>query len=212
MGKKPGFISIIILGTMGVFMAGAIIAPILIVGEYTGGELDKGTGLSGSAGATCYIEDNGFSDTSTASDVDDIIKRLRADNRRASQIDRLQSETPDAKEFKYYIGQIVSKGVEKSINPAVVIGIWWGEQEFIHPEKAFGYKYYDSGTAKGVLSGTIEERWQKQLNGVYNIIEDAINNTGHYTKPAGENIITRLFYSYATAMQDQYNDSGWKQS
>lgn len=213
MNRKPGFIPVIILVGMAAMFAGSVAAPTLIVGDNLGGKLDKGTGLFGPGGTTCYIEDGGFSDTSITSDIDDIIEKLRADTRRASQIDRLQTETPDAKEFKYYIEQIVSKGAEKGINPAVAIGIWWGEQEFLHPEKAFGYKYYDSGTSEEVLSGTTEERWQKQLNGVYTLIEDAINNTGNYTQPAGENIITRLFYNYATAMQIQYKTNNvWSQS
>ena len=212
--KRRGSAGVVILIAAGVILLGAIFVPIILIGAWVAGELDKPTGYAGPSGATCYMEDSGFSDLSIAADVDKVIEKLRNDDYKAGQIDKLQQKTTDAKEFKYYIQQIIDKGVEKKINPSVVIGIWWGEEEFLHPEKAFGFKHYGSGAAKEVITGTTEERWQKQLAGVYEVIQDAIDQKNPYQNPAGEKLITRLFYNYAEAMQEQYkNSSGsWSQS
>lgn len=172
--------------------------PFVIIASFLGGTGDKYTG---SGGGGCYLADQYFRDTSLAAQPEQVLTTLK-------------SKYPQVKNVEKYIREILEEGKKRNINPAVPIGIWHGENGFDNPEKAFGFGYHDSGTIPGALNGDKEERWKFQLNGVYRVINDAIENRGYYTKPAGANIMTRLFYNYASAMRKQYDISGqrWDES
>lgn len=151
--------------------------------------LTKATGVYHS-GTGCYLEDQYFTDTSLA-------------NNPEQTYETLASSYPNAQAVKDKIIEILSTGKSRNINPAIVLGIWNGEQAFKHPEKAFGYQYYDNGTSDAAKEGG----WEFQLNGVYVTIQKAIDARQPYDKPANTNILTRLFYHYATAMKNQYDSS-----
>jgi murein DD-endopeptidase MepM/ murein hydrolase activator NlpD len=212
MQRRGNAVVIVIVALAVILLIVGSIMPFILLATFLGPNIDKPTGSFGGNG--CFLTDSAFSDTSISANPSEVIATLKKDSYRLSQINKMRSETPDAKEFDYYINSILERGKNEGINPAIVIAIWWGEQEFKHPEKAFGYKHYDSGASSDVLSGSTEERWQKQLEGVYKTVRRAMQGEDMYASPAGTNINTRLFYNYATAMRTQYDESGkrWEES
>src|SRR3989344_5341671 len=158
-------------------------------------KLDKPTGGSGPGyGTGCYLEDQYFTDTSIADDPEKVITALNKNPRYG----------PRAAKVKSNILDILSEGKKRGLNPAVIIGVWWGEQEFGKPEDAFGYEHYSSGRTQAAIAGG----WPYQLASVWRPLRNAIEVKGAYTTPKDANIMTRLFYHYAEAMTIQYNESG----
>ena len=156
--------------------------------------MDKPTGGGPSYGTGCYLEDKYFEDTSIANDPEKTFAILKKNTRYG----------PRATKIKSNILDILSEGKKNNLNPAIVIGMWWGEQEFGSPHKAFGYGYYDSGTSSEAREGGRNY----QLSKVWTPLRNTIAVTGAYTTPTGTNRMTRLFYHYATAMGLQYKESG----
>ncbi|MEX1123565.1 MAG: C39 family peptidase [Patescibacteria group bacterium] len=186
--KKGSATTYILIGVL-LIAIGLIVAPILLIGTYLGGHLDKATGAFGPSGLGCFIADSAFTDTSIVAKQDSVIAQITA-------------KWPAAKTNEKYVKEVFTRGEKEGINPLIPLAIWAGEQTFSHPEKAFGYGYKDSGIIAGVTN------WDAQLNGVYNSIDDTINNTGNYTNPTDGNRFTRLFYNYTTAMKNAYSQAG----
>lgn len=197
--KKTGAVALIILAVVIIFaLLIGLIVPFLIFGNYSGGEMAKAKG-----GEHCFMPNEMVNDTSVTTDL--IISRLLEDEGYKTRIDELGQE-----EFRKRVNEIVAKGNELNINPVIPVAIWWGEQRFHDPEKAFGWGYLSSGTINEALAGGSEERWQTQLKGVYQTIQRAIAVHDLYKEPEGELILTRLFYNFAEAMTIQYKESNGK--
>lgn len=189
MKNRPGIAAVIIIVGVMVILIGAIAMPILIVGNWLGGGLDKATGAGGPSGYGCIVADKYFTDISITTKQNEAINIIT-------------SNWPAAKTNEKFIKEVFERGKKENINPLIPLAIWAGEQGFSNPEKAFGYGYRDSGTINGVTS------WNAQLNGVYKSIRDTINVSGNYVSPSDGNRFTRLFYNYTTAMRVIYQDSG----
>ncbi|MEX1051997.1 MAG: C39 family peptidase [Patescibacteria group bacterium] len=187
--KRPGVSAVIIVVAALVIVIGIIVFPIIIVGTYLGGGLDKATGLGGPSGYGCFVSDDAFLDTSVTTNKESIISQIT-------------TKYPNAKTNESYLREVFDRGEKEGINPLIPLAIWAGEQTFANPEKAFGYGYTDSGTLEGVTG------WEAQLNGVFSRIKLTVNNSAPYNKPVEGNRFTRLFYNYTTAMKVVYEASG----
>lgn len=187
--RRPGISAVIVIVAALVIILGVIIFPIIIVGTYLGGGLDKATGMGGPSGYGCFVSDNAFTDTSITTNKEVIISQITAN-------------WPNAKTNERYVREVFDRGLVEGVNPLIPLAIWAGEQGFANPEKAFGYGYTDSGTLPEVTS------WEAQLDGVYSRIKLTLNNSAPYNKPVDGNRFTRLFYNYTTAMKVVYEDNG----
>jgi len=133
----------------------------------------------------CYLKDSAFTNTTTISDADLVL-------------DQIKPHEPS----KERIQQIINESRNAGINPAILISFWAGEQTFKNEEKAFGCgEYREGGSDRG---------FEKQLACAIPTIKDAMNNTGEYTDPEGENTWTRLIYNYVAAARKQlYDEEGY---
>lgn len=197
MKKSGSAVAIVILVVILVLFVGFSVMPFMLLGRFSGGELAKATGGADS----CIFKNERVSDTSLTTEI--IISKLNESPSYKDRIDELGQGI-----FRQKIDEIVNKGKEKGINPIIPIAIWWGEQSFRNPEKAFGCAFRDEDTPE---NRELRERfrdWDAQLRCVFNVIQKAISSTQPYDKPPGADIVTRLFYTYATAMSLQYDSSG----
>lgn len=191
MQMRSGSVTTVVLASVaGLILMMSMVVPTALIGNYRNGDLDKPTGTFSGYGTGCYLEDNYFTDTSVSNDPQAVF-------------DKLITQYKNASDKKEYIEKILSESKKEGVNGAVIIGIWNGEQSFGKPEDAFGFGNLDNG--ENLVTG-----FDNELVHVIRVIKDAINNRGKYTKPEGGNIITRLFYTYATAMNIQYTESGGK--
>lgn len=162
-----------------------IVAGIALMSELTG---NNSGGTSGMAGGTgCYLKDEYFNATNSLNNSDEVLNKLQ----------------PTYHPNKDRIQQIIDESKKSNINPALPIAIWAGEQSFGNENWAFGYGATDSGKIPQY------EGFDKQLTGVLHAINDAINNRSPYNKPPGVNTFTRLFYTYTTAMRNNYTKYGF---
>lgn len=191
MQMRSGSVTTVVLASVaGLILMMSMVVPTALIGNYRNGDLDKPTGTFAGSGSSCYLEDKFFTDTSISNDPQAVFEKLITKYKAAS----------DKKE---YIEKILSESKKEGVNGAVIIGIWNGEQTFGKPEDAFGFGNLPNG--QNLVSG-----FDNELTHVIRVMKDAINNRGKYTKPEGENIMTRLFYNYAEAMMIQYKESGGK--
>lgn len=136
-------------------------------------------------GEECFLKDSVFSNTTTITNADWVLERIKPH-----------------KPKKERIQQIIDESRKAGINPAILISFWAGEQTFGNEEKAFGCGHYKEGGD--------DRGFDNQLRCAIPTIKDAMNNTGQYTDPEGENIWTRLIYNYvAAARKKLYDEEGY---
>jgi|GEM_PF-5202153 len=187
--KQPGMLVIIVLAVAGFMTFGSLVTGMIITGAFRGGELDKARGAGYGYGEGCFLGDRYFTDTSIADSPEVVLGELK-------------TAFPNSADKETYIRQVLEKGRELGLNPALPLAIWNGEQSFNSPEKAFGYGFKDSGTVDGA------HNWEYQLEGVYRSLGKTVSITSPYDKPDGTNRFTRLFYNYTTAMREAYLKAG----
>ncbi len=190
---QPGVSAMLVVG--GVALGLVVIFGAVFLGQWANSRDAPLTKPTGGYAGECILLDQYFKDTSIADDP-------------KKTLDALVARYPNAKKVEDNIRAVLAKGKTEGINPAMPLAIWWGEQNFLSPEKAFGYGYRDSGKIPAA------DNWEFQLAGVYRAISDAINARGNYTKKeearGQDNIFTRLFFTYATAMRQSYIRSGYR--
>jgi hypothetical protein len=188
MNRRGSVVLIVVLVAV-IILIGVIALPVLIVGNWLGGGLDKATGAGGPAGYGCYVADQYFTDTSVI-------------NKQSEIINKISAKWPAAKTNEKFVKEVFEKGKRENINPLIPLAIWAGEQSFNNPNEAFGYGNTDSGNLPGTTG------WSAELAGVYRSVKDTVNISGNYQKPTDANRFTRLFYNYTTAMRVIYESSG----
>lgn len=167
-----------------------IAAPVWAVGLALlgiAGSLNFPKDFAGGGGRGPYLKDEAFRDTSAVTNADDVLRKVLPKH-------------PDRDKIVY----IITESTKAGINPAILIGIWNGEQSgFTNPDKAFGCGVYDDPTTGKTLNRA--PGFENQTSCALKVIEDAIQNRGLYTKPEGANIYTRLFYTYTNAFKQNYD-------
>lgn len=192
MKKSAGSVAIIIVVVLLILgVAFGAIFSLLIVGNFRGGKMDKPIGLGGREGG-CTLTDSSFVDTSIADDPDEVIKVLKA--KYGDKITKVEKN----------VREVLAKGKQLKLNPAIVIGMWNGESSFREDllKDAFGFGNTDSISLPGTTG------WEAELNGVYSRLAAARDKTGVYTRPEGEDMLTRLWYNYSTALKLAYEQAG----
>ncbi|MBI4948413.1 N-acetylmuramoyl-L-alanine amidase [Candidatus Berkelbacteria bacterium] len=194
MKKSVGGVVIIVVIILLILMVafGAIFS-LIIFGSFRGGKLDKPIGLGGREGG-CTMTDSSFSDTSIADEPDEVIKTLKS--KYGDKITKVEKN----------VREVLAKGKQMRLNPAIVIGMWNGESSFREDllKDAFGFGNTDAGSLPGT-SG-----WEAELNGVYSRLAASRDKSGVYVRPEGEDMLTRLWYNYSTALKLAYDAAGGK--
>ena len=151
-------------------------------------------GIGWISGKGCYLVDSAFRDTSKCSNIDAYVEEI---------FSKLQRYVKSSKGNlnKKNIRTIITKSCNQGINPNILFAIWSGEQSFRRPEAAMGCGVYGG---KNRFPG-----FEKQIDCSLKCIKKAINNVSPYNKPIGENIFTRLFYSYTETMKQTYQKFGY---
>lgn len=176
--------------SMSWLIAGIVALVFFVIALSTAGRLTRetppGDGTSGGGGG-CYLNDAAFSDVTSVTSADVVLSKV------SGNFKEILSK-------KDQISMMISKSIAQGVNPAVVIGIWAGEQGYKNDDAALGYGIYAGSTNRYV-------GFEKQVDGALGVIKKSMTNTAPYNAPAGENIFTRLFYNYTGAMKAIY-DSG----
>ena len=179
--QKAGVVAVIVIIVMGL---GAIMMWGLALWALANSFGDP-SGSRCATGEECFLKDNVFSNTTTITNADWVLERIKPH-----------------KPNKERIQQIIDESRRAGINPAILISFWAGEQTFANEEKAFGCGDFNVGGD--------DRGFENQLKCAIPTIKDAINNTGEYTDPEGENIWTRLIYNYVAAARKQlYDEEGY---
>ncbi len=142
------------------------------------------------AGGGCYLVDSAFRDTSRYRTADQVLMKLG-------------KKYPKLNGKKTQIQTLIDKSVAQRVNPALLMGIWAGEQSFGADYKAMGCGIYSGSTNR--YTG-----FNNQVDCSLRAINKAITKTPpYYHKPEGQNIFTRLFYNYTESMKHTYETRGY---
>jgi len=183
-GKNPKWLLYALLAIIIIVATGAIIFWGFVLAlrvMFTGDPSNSSCAVAGE----CYLKDGAFSNTMSITNADWVLERIKPHNPKKERIQ-----------------QIIDESRKAEINPAILISFWAGEQTFGNEEKAFGCGHYKEGGD--------DRGFENQLKCAIPAIKDAMNNTGEYTDPEGENIWTRLIYNYVAAAKKQlYDEQGY---
>lgn len=151
----------------------------------------------GASGTGCSLSNDGFSDTSTITNSDQVIGMF--DNK------TIKNSLTSNKDF---LDKIIEQSKARSINPAVLISFWGAEQSFGNTSGAFGcgihggLKLYP-GDNKQVACGLDLVSYAidaKKCNGADKAYcDEKTPSSADWSTPSGENVWTRLLYHYVAA-------------
>ena len=164
-------------------------------GGYSGGSLG------------CYLDDNVFTDRTTAlygNDPTTDAGLTAAAEAVISKVGDINSTTLSQPKNKSDLKYVIQKSYEANINPAILISFWAGESGFKDSGKALGCALGDTGTTAD---------FESQARCAITPVKQAINNESPYDaagKPPGDknaNTWDRLLSNYAMdPMQQRYTD------